>query len=61
MWIATWSGVNRVQGDPLTRDSWTRFIVENTNGGLIDNWVYAIEVGENNTIWFGTEGGAFTF
>ena len=61
MWIATWSGVNKVEGNPLTSDSWTSFTVENTNGGLIDNWVYAIEVGENNNIWFGTEGGAFTF
>jgi ligand-binding sensor domain-containing protein len=57
MWIATWSGVNRVKGDPLKRDSWTSFTVKNTNGGLIDNWVYAIEIGEKNNIWFGTEGG----
>jgi len=61
MWIATWSGVNRVQGDPLIRDSWTSFTTESTNGGLIDNWVYAIEIGENNNIWFGTEGGLSLF
>ena len=61
MWIATWSGVNKVEGSLLTRDSWTSFTVENTNGGLIDNWVYAIEIGENNNIWFGTEGGLSLF
>ena len=61
MWIATWSGVNKVEGNPLTRDSWTSFTVENTSGGLIDNWVYAIEIDENNNIWFGTEGGLSLF
>ena len=61
MWIATWSGVNKVEGSLLIRDSWTSFTVENTNGGLIDNWVYAIEIGENNNIWFGTEGGLSLF
>ena len=61
MWIATWSGVNKVEGSLLTRDSWTSFTVENTSGGLIDNWVYAIEIGENNNIWFGTEGGLSLF
>ena len=57
MWIATWSGVNRVNGDPLDPQSWTSFTVKNTNGGLIDNWVYSIEVGEGGNIWFGTEAG----
>ena len=61
MWIATWSGVNRVKGNPLIRDSWTSYTTENTNGGLIDNWVYAIEIGKNNNIWFGTEGGLSFF
>ena len=61
MWVATWSGVNRVQGDPLIQDSWTSFTIENTDGGLIDDWVYAIEIGENNNIWFGTEGGLSLF
>ena len=61
MWVATWSGVNQVQGDPLIHDSWTSFTTESTNGGLIDNWVYAIEIGENNNIWFGTEGGLSLF
>jgi ligand-binding sensor domain-containing protein len=57
MWIATWSGVNRVIGDPLDPLSWTSFTVKNTNGGLIDNWVYSIEVGKGDNIWFGTEAG----
>ncbi len=61
MWVATWSGVNRIQGDPLKRDSWTSYTVKNTNDGLIDNWVYAIEIGKDNNIWFGTEGGLSLF
>ncbi len=56
-WIATWSGVNRVRGDLLSRDSWEAFTVKNTQGGLIDNWVYAIEIGSDGRIWFGTESG----
>jgi len=61
MWIATWSGANRVNGDPLSRNSWESFTVENTNGGLIDNWVYSIEIGKDNNIWFGTEAGLSLF
>jgi len=57
LWIATWSGVNRVRGDLFARDSWKSFTVENTNGGLIDNWVYGIEVDKKGRIWFGTESG----
>ena len=56
IWIATWSGVNKVKGNPLIRESWTSYTVKNTNGGLIDNWVYAIEICKKNNIWFGTEG-----
>ena len=61
IWIATWSGANRVSADPLSRDSWESFTVENTDGGLIDNWVYAIEIGPDNNIWFGTEAGLSLF
>lgn len=57
MWIATWSGVNRVRGNPHSRKSWETFTIENTGGGLIDNWVYAIEIGTDNRVWFGTESG----
>ncbi|GJL78436.1 MAG: hypothetical protein NPINA01_14250 [Nitrospinaceae bacterium] len=57
LWIATWSGANRVRGDLWDRKSWESFTRENTNGGLIDDWVYAIEVGEDGRVWFGTESG----
>jgi len=61
MWIATWSGVHKVEGNPLTRDSWTSFTVENTSGGLMYKLVYDIEIDANNNIWFGTEGGLSLF
>ncbi|PIQ96828.1 MAG: hypothetical protein COV67_07455 [Nitrospinae bacterium CG11_big_fil_rev_8_21_14_0_20_56_8] len=61
IWIATWSGANRLRGDPFSRSSWERFTVENTHGGLIDDWVYAIEVGKDGRIWFGTESGISLF
>ncbi len=57
IWIATWSGANMVSGDPSLRSSWTEFTIENTEGGLIDNWVYAIEIAQDGTVWFGTESG----
>ena len=61
MWIATWSGANRVRGNPLSKSSWESFTVENTDEGLIDNWVYAIEIGADGRIWFGTEAGLSLF
>lgn len=61
IWIATWSGANRVRGDPFSRKSWESFTVKNTNGGLINNWVYAIEIDKDNNIWFGTEAGLSFF
>jgi ligand-binding sensor domain-containing protein len=61
MWIATWSGANRVTGDPSSRKSWESFTVENTSGGLIDDWVYAIEIGKDGETWFGTESGVSMF
>ena len=57
LWLATWSGVNRVIGDPSDRKNWKSFTVENTRGGLIDNWVYAVEIESSEKIWFGTESG----
>ena len=57
LWIATWSGVNKVTGNPKSRKNWKSFTVENTEGGLIDNWVYAIEIEQSGKIWFGTETG----
>ncbi len=61
LWIATWSGVNRVQGDLFSRKSWQAFTHENTKGGLIDDWVYAIELGKDGRVWFGTESGVSMF
>ncbi|MDA0690538.1 MAG: hypothetical protein O3A78_01750 [Nitrospinae bacterium] len=57
LWIATWSGANRVRGDLWDRKSWESFTKENTNDGLIDDWVYAIDVGDDGRVWFGTESG----
>lgn len=58
VWIATWSGANRVRGgkfDDLSK--WDTFTVKNTKGGLPNDWVYGVEKGKNGEIWFGTEGG----
>ncbi len=57
LWIATWSGANRVRGDLFSRDSWESFTIKNTKGGLIDDWVYDIEIGPDGRVWFGTESG----
>lgn len=58
VWIATWSGVNRVRAgrfdDPK---AWTSFTVENTQGGLPNPWVYAADQGPDGTLWFATEEG----
>lgn len=58
VWIATWSGVNRVKAarfeDPT---AWETFTVENTQGGLPNPWVYGVEEGKDGDIWFATEAG----
>lgn len=58
VWIATWSGINRVRGgkfdDP---SSWDLFTMENTNGGIPNPWVYGIAEGVDGVMWFGTEEG----
>ena len=57
-WIATWSGVNLVAGGNLDDPSgWTTYTVENTKGGLPNDWVYGVEIGKNHDVWFATEGG----
>lgn len=61
LWLATWSGANLVTGDPGLRKNWQSFTVENTEGGLIDNWVYAIEIAPSGKIWFGTESGISSY
>jgi ligand-binding sensor domain-containing protein len=58
IWIATWSGANRVRGGALDDPSkWETFDVQNTGGGLPNDWVYAVAQGKNDAIWFATEGG----
>lgn len=53
MWIGTWAGVNRV--DPET-DSFETFVKE-----VINEWVYGIAVDTKDRVWFGTEGGVSMF
>lgn len=58
LWIATWSGANRVRGGALDdRSQWDLYTVENTRGGLPNDWVYAVAEGRNGEIWLATEGG----
>jgi ligand-binding sensor domain-containing protein len=61
IWVATWSGANRVIGDPRSEKNWQSFTVENTEGGLVDNWVYAIEIEPSGKTWFGTESGVSSY
>ena len=62
VWIATWSGANRVRGGDLDdRDSWDLYTVENTEGALPNDWVYALHAGRNGEVWFATEGGLARF
>jgi ligand-binding sensor domain-containing protein len=58
IWIATWSGANRVRGGALDDPSkWDTFTVDNTKGGLINDWVYGLAAGKNGEVWMATEGG----
>ena len=58
IWIATWSGANRVRGGALDdRSKWDLFTIENTGGGLPNDWVYGLAEGKNGVIWLATEGG----
>lgn len=62
VWIATWSGANRIRGGNLRdRSKWDIFTVENTKGGLPNDWVYSLEEGKNGEIWLATEGGLARF
>jgi len=62
VWIATWSGVNRIRGGDLRdRSKWELHTVENTKGGLPNDWVYGLAEGKNGEIWLGTEGGLARF
>jgi ligand-binding sensor domain-containing protein len=60
LWIATWSGVNRVRGgvDGLDKPGqWDLYTVANTDNGLPNDWVYALAPAEDGTVWMATEGG----
>lgn len=58
VWIATWSGVNRVRGGKLDNPKlWDTYTVESTNGGLPNPWVYSLQEGQNGEMWFATEEG----
>ncbi|MCB1954279.1 MAG: regulator [Rhodocyclaceae bacterium] len=62
VWIATWSGVNRVKGGKLRdRSQWELHTVESTGGGLPNDWVYGLAEGKNGEIWLATEGGMARF
>ncbi|MEQ1515173.1 MAG: two-component regulator propeller domain-containing protein, partial [Usitatibacteraceae bacterium] len=62
IWIATWSGVNRVRKGALRdRSKWDVFTVANTKGGLPNDWVYGLAEGKNGDIWLATEGGLGRF
>ena len=62
IWIATWSGANRVVGGRLDNfDDWTLYTVENTNGGLPNDWVYGLAEGKDGEVWMATEGGLARF
>ena len=62
VWIATWSGVNRVRGGALKdRAKWDLYTVENTKNGLPNDWVYGLAEGKNGDIWLATEGGLALF
>ena len=62
IWIATWSGVNRIRGGDLdNRRKWDLFTVENTKGGIPNDWIYGLAEGKNGDIWLATEGGMARF
>jgi len=62
LWIATWSGANRIRGGNLDdRSKWDLYTVENTKGGVPNDWIYGLAEGKNGDIWLATEGGMARF
>jgi len=62
IWIATWSGANRVRGGRMDDiASWDLYTVENTGGGLPNDWVYGLAAGKDGEVWLATEGGLARF
>lgn len=62
VWVATWSGANRILGGDLQdRSKWRVYTVENTHGGLPNDWVYGLAQGKHGEVWMATEGGLARF
>ncbi|WP_299785751.1 two-component regulator propeller domain-containing protein [Ramlibacter sp.] len=62
VWIATWSGVNRIRGGNLKdRSKWELHTVASTKGGLPNDWVYGLAEGKDGIVWLATEGGLARF
>lgn len=64
IWVATWSGANRIRGgigNLKDRSKWDLYTVENTKGGLPNDWVYGLAEGKNGEVWLATEGGLARF
>ena len=62
VWIATWSGANRVRkGQLKNRANWDLYTVDSTKGGLPNDWVYGLAEGKDGVIWVATEGGLARF
>jgi len=62
VWVATWSGANRIRGGALKdRSKWDLYTVDSTRGGLPNDWVYGLAEGRNGDIWMATEGGLARF
>jgi len=58
VWIATWSGANRIKGGKIDDPTqWETYNPKNTHGGLPNEWVYGLEEGKNGDMWFATENG----
>lgn len=62
VWLATWSGANRIRGGAMDdRSKWDLYTVANTEGGLPNDWVYGLAEGRNGEVWLATEGGLARF
>ncbi len=62
LWIATWSGINRIRASRLDdRRAWSLHTVDSTAGGLPNDWVYGLAEGPDGALWLATEGGLAAF
>lgn len=68
-WVATWKGLSRFEGadcfplitSPAANVPPCGFATYTVDDGLVDKWVYAIEVDADGSLWLGTEGGVNRF